>query len=67
MITLYIDMPNEPVEGINDFAAAYARPAVAVAEGWTRWRIDLDLPKNEATVRPSRDEERHAFPVKKIG
>jgi len=67
IVTLYIDMPDIEPESVIDFTHAYARPAFAVAEGWTRWRIDLDLSKNEATVRPATSEERAAFEPKKIG
>jgi hypothetical protein len=64
--TLYIDMPDG-FEIDVDFASAFARPVFATADGWSRWRIDLDLAKNEATVRPATAEERAAFEPKRIG
>ena len=73
IVTLYIDLPTDESLAVPvlDWAAAYARPAVATADGWTRWRIDLDLVGDqsacEATVRKAKSEECAAFEPKRIG
>jgi hypothetical protein len=62
ILKLYLDMPkDDPEPGLTSFAMAFARPAFAVAEGWTRWRIDLDLAKNEASIRTAEETECVAF------
>ena len=59
IITLYVDTAPGY---IPEFCNGWARPA-ALVDGATRWRVDIDTSKLEASVRPATVEERAAFPV----
>lgn len=60
IITLYVDTAPGYVP---EFCNGWSRPALAVEPEATRWRVDIDTSKLEATVRPATVEEHGAFPV----